>query len=70
MSKMSQAHTGHWGQINRNRGSVGQVSKDWQKMRTDLEERKNGEREKRVRLVSESASDQAEPGATADRPRE
>lgn len=35
-----QAHTGHWGQVNRNRTAAGQVSKDWQAMKTDLERAK------------------------------
>jgi hypothetical protein len=37
-----QAHTGHWGQINRKRVGAGQVSKDWQRMKADLEARRNG----------------------------
>jgi restriction system protein len=35
-----QAHTGHWGQVNRNKGRPGQVLRDWQGMRADFETRR------------------------------
>ncbi|HVS82244.1 MAG TPA: hypothetical protein VHE60_10985 [Pyrinomonadaceae bacterium] len=60
-----QAHTGYWGQLNRNKGDAGRVSRDWRKMKRDVIRRVGPQLAGKARRLATVPPPSAQPKAVS-----